>query len=185
MNDVVLSQAHRISNGDADLFQNIIGYNLVNTRSAKLRGKDLSIGEQINFMKNRTTELRSGIRNHFGNKGYHANDVYDKRLYYRGEVEKHSIHYSDQEGHDESPEKGKGDIAFQTSTKNPEDALLFQIDLERFLRSLSEIENLVFLMKLEGFKQYEIAHDLEIGPGKVRQVLLDVGRKCRGWFGLS
>jgi len=88
MDDIILSQANKIANGDPDVVQNILAWNYQNFSNAFEKGRVLSIGEQVNFMKHRAGELRSGIRRDFGHGGYHANeDVHCKNLYYNGEVE--------------------------------------------------------------------------------------------------
>ena len=92
MDNAILSQANRIANGNPDIMQNILAWNFQNYNNAFVKGKQLSIGEQVNFMKHRAGEFRFGIRRDFGYGRYHANeDVFNKKLYYSGEVEIHHV----------------------------------------------------------------------------------------------
>ena len=172
MSPAVLSHARRIANGDADIEQNILACNVQNYRSAQTKGKDLSIGEQVVFMQHRAGEFRSAMRNDFGSKGCTSRDVLNKRLYYQGKVE---IHHIDHEV--EQSEDGKGAITSMTATKNHEANYIFQIDMERFMGALADEERIVFTMRIEGFKQREIAEKLRWKVNAVRKTLFDIGRK--------
>jgi hypothetical protein len=95
-------------------------------------------------MKHRAGECRFGVRRDFGHGRYHANqDVFCKKLYYDGDVEIHHFQYSDASEHSEDV-----CISAFTSVKDAEANVIFQIDFERFLTSLSRIEHDVFLMRL-------------------------------------
>ncbi len=48
MDNVILSQANRIANGNPDVTQNILALNFQNYDAANARGKKLSIG-QVNY----------------------------------------------------------------------------------------------------------------------------------------
>jgi hypothetical protein len=172
MSPAVLSHARRISKGDPDIEQNILACNVQNYRSAQTRGKELSIGEQVVFMQHRAGEFRSGIRNEFGSKGCKSKDVMNKKLYYQGKVE---VHHIDHEV--ENPEGGKGAITAMTSVKNHEANYIFQIDMEIFLGALPDEERMIFVMRIEGFKQREIAEKLRWKVNAVRKTLFDIGRK--------
>ena len=111
MDTSILSQANCIANGDPDIVQNILACNFQNYIGALAKGKKLSIGEQVNFMKHRAGEFRSRYRRDFGHGGYHANeDVHCKKLYYSGEVEIFHIQYADESEHIEDINNGKGEI---------------------------------------------------------------------------
>ncbi len=182
MSPALLSQARRIAHGNPDLEQNILAHNCVNYANAKSRGKVLSIGEQVNFMKHRAGEFRSGIRNNFGARGHKANDVFNKRLYYDGEVELHSFHYEDNGDNEECPENGKGSLTLLTAMRNTEDSCIFRVDLENFLMTLSNRERTIFLKRLEGYKKGELAKTLKLNPTVIRQTLTTVGKKYVLWF---
>ena len=95
MRQEVLSQADRISRGDDDLRQNMLSFNYQNNYNALSRGKKLSIGEQVNFMKMRASELKSGKRYDFGHNRYKgSDDVYNLQRFYNGDVRVLRIHYA-------------------------------------------------------------------------------------------
>ena len=185
MNPIILSQANRIANGDPDVMQNILAWNFQNCAGANARGKMLSIGEQVNFMKHRAGEFRSGVRRDFGHGGYHASqDLFNKKLYHSGEVEIFHFHYSDEAEHSEDINNGKGEISAFTSIKDVEAACIFQVDFEEFLGRLSEKERNIFLKRLEGYTMAEIANDVKLDVATVRNWLKTVGRKFIDWFGI-
>ncbi len=186
MDTSILSQANRIANGDPDIVQNIVACNFQNYISALAKGKKLSIGEQVNFMKHRAGEFRSGYRRDFGHGGYHANeDVHCKQLYYSGEVEIYHFQYSDDADHEESPHDGKGDITSFTSTRDVEASCIFSLDFEMFLASLSEKEKTLFLKRLEGYSIAEIANDVKLDVTTIRRWLTMLGRRYIVWFGIN
>jgi hypothetical protein len=185
MENVIISQANRIARGDPDIMQNILAWNYQNFTNAFVKGKKLSIGEQVNFMKHRAGEYRSGKRRDFGHGGYHANeDVHCKKLYYAGEVEIYHFQYEDDAEHEEDIHNGKGEITSFTSIKDVEAACIFQVDLERFLALLSEKEQTIFLKRLEGFNMAEIANDVKLDVTTVRRWLKTLGRRYILWFGI-
>ena len=186
MDNAILSQANRIANGNPDIAQNILAWNILNCESANVKGKILSIGEQVNFMKHRNGELRSGIRRDFGHGMYHANeDVHKKRLYYAGEVEIHHFQDNDESENEEDVNSGKGEITWFTSVKDVEAAVIFQVDLEKFLSLLTNKERNIFLKKLEGYNNVEIADDLMVDVSTVRRWLKMLCGKYSDWFGLN
>jgi hypothetical protein len=179
LENVILSQANRIANGDQDVLQNILSWNYQNYNSALSKGRALSIGERVNFLKHRAGEYRSGIRRDFGHGRYHANhDVFCKQLYYKGEVEIHHIDYTDCEDIND----GKGAITAFTSIGDSEANVLFQIDFDRFLLSLSDEEQDVFLMRLSGYNIGEIADHIALKINDVRQLLKSAIEKYTSWF---
>jgi hypothetical protein len=157
MDQIILSKAKQISNKDPDIQQNILAWNFQNIKNASAKGKVLTIGEQIKFMRRRASELRAGTRRYYGNNGGHlAKDVFNKNLYYSGKIKLLKIHYTDESGHEEDPDKGRSEIAAFISTKDVEAACIFKLDLEVFLQGLSEMERIILLKKLEGFSIDEI-----------------------------
>ena len=151
MDQIVLQKANQISNKDPDITQNILAWNFQNIKNASAKGKKLSIGEQIKFMRSRAGELKAGTRRYFGNNGGHlAKDVFNKNLYYSGMIKLLRIHYEDDSGNEENPNRGRSEIAAFTSTKDVEAGCIFNLDLEKFLTSLSKIERTILLKKLEG-----------------------------------
>ena len=186
MNPIILSQANRIANFDPDIAQNILAWNILNCESANAKGKTLSIGEQVNFMKHRAGEYRSGIRRDFGHGRYHANeDVHNKKLYFSGEVEIYHLQYEDEADHEESPHDGKGEITSFTSVKDVEAAVIFHVDLEKFLSLLSNEEQTIFLKRLEGFTLKEIAGACKLDVDAVRKWLTKLHGKYIHWFGIG
>ena len=184
MDYVIISQANRIANGDPDIAQNLLAWNFQNFTNAFARGKKLSVGEQIVFMKHRAGELRSGIRRDFGHGGYHANeDVHCRQLYYAGEVEILHFQYHDESENREDVDNGKGEITWFTSVKDVEAAVIFQVDLEKFLSLLSKKEQMVFLKRLEGFTLKEIAGACRLDVDAVRRWLTILYGKYINWFG--
>jgi hypothetical protein len=112
MDQIILSKASQISNKDSDIKQNILAWNFQNLKSAAVKGKKLSIGEQIKFMRRRAGELRAGTRRYFGNNGGHlAKDVFNKNLYYSGKLKLLKIHYTDESGNEENPDKARSQTA--------------------------------------------------------------------------
>ena len=186
MYQIILSQANRVANGDPDTRQNILAFNSQNYQNAFNRGKQLSIGEQVNFMKHRAGELKSGIRKDFGN-GRHstAKDVYNKRLYYSGSVEIMHFHHEDNSDNTEKPESGKGEITSFTSDKDVEAACIFNLDLESFLRRFSRQEQNIFTKRLEGFTLREISTMENCSTVKVRQSLNRIGKSYVQWFAIK
>ena len=86
------SQASRIFNGDKDSTQNALGIAYANYNSCLSRkNRQLSIGELMNFIKYRATELNNDTRPHFGNiSNKRTNDVYFKLAYLDGKVDLHT-----------------------------------------------------------------------------------------------
>ncbi len=169
MQPEIYSQAARIANGDPDLKQNILAMAFQNDQNAKSRGKELSIGEQVNFMKYRAGNLKSGTRYDFGHAHYKASkDVFAKRLYFQGDVEIHHIHYEDDAEHEESPENGKGHINGALSKVNLEDECLLAIDLENFTNLLPVLDREILVRRMAGFNYTEIAEVLKCSTFRVK-----------------
>ncbi|MBD3340632.1 MAG: hypothetical protein GF353_16105 [Candidatus Lokiarchaeota archaeon] len=176
MSPAILSQAKRIANGDTDVLQNILANIFQNCTVASAKGKTLSIGEQVNFMKHRAGELRSGARNHFGNYDRKAGDVYNKHLYYQGKVEINYLHFEDDDG--------KGALTAFTAMKNSEDNYILKIDLENFIDTLSDRERIIFMKRLEGYQHREIADVMNLSLWTIGRKLTDIGRRFIAWFNI-
>lgn len=182
MLNVIYSQARRISKGDPDLLQNILAFNHLNLQSADAKGKCLSIGEQVNFMKHRASELRSGTRHFVGHGQYKGkDDVYSPVPYFRGDIHLHHFDYADSEN-EECIGDGKGELTFTTSIKHLEDELVFQLDLDEFIAMLIPVERQIFVSRLAGYNVDEIADELKIKSTKVREYLRDLGIAFKSWF---
>ena len=164
MQPEIYSQASRIAKGDPDLEQNILAMTYQNNQNAKSRCKDLSIGEQVNFMKFRAGNLKSGTRYDFGHAQYKGSqDVYNKNLYYQGELELHRIHYEDDVEHDELPVPGV------LKKVNLEDECLLAIDLENFIADLPHMDRDILVKRLAGFSFKEIGDVLSCSNFRVRE----------------
>ena len=186
MDQFILQKANQISKNDPDIRQNILAWNFQNLKSAAGKGKVLSIGEQIKFMRRRAAELRSGTRRYFGNNGGHlAKDVFNKNLYYSGKVKLLKIHYEDESGNEENPNRGRSEIAAFTSIKDVEAACIFNMDLEVFLAGLSEMEKTILLKKLEGFSIDEIGEIVNLSRYVVTAQLKNVGKRYGEFAGIG
>lgn len=182
MNSAVYSQAKRIAKGDQDVEQNILAFNHLNRQSALSRGKCLSIGEQVNFMKHRASELRSGARHFVGHGQYKGNDdVYSPVPYYQGKVKIHHFDYADGDN-DENTGNGKGELVYTSSIKHLEDELVFQLDLNTFKSILIPVEKKIFTSRIVGYSVDEIADELNIATSSVRKYLADIGDAFKRWF---
>ena len=186
MDKILLLKAKLISNKDPDIQQNILAWNFQNLKSAAAKGKKLSIGEQIKFMRGRASELRAGTRRYFGNNGGHmAKDVFNKNLYYSGKIQLLRIQYEDESGNLEDPNRGRSEIAAFTSIKNVEAACIFNLDLEVFVCGLSKIEKTILLKKLEGFSIDEIGEIVGLSRYSVTTKLKNIGRRYGEFSGIG
>jgi len=186
MDQIVLQKANQISQGDPDITQNILAWNFQNLKSAAAKGKVLSVGEQVKFMRRRAGELRSGTRRYFGNNGGHlAKDVYNKNLYFSGKIKLLRIHYEDEAGNNEDPNRGRSEIAAFTSIKDVEAACIFNLDLKVFLGGLSEMERTILLKKLEGFSINEIGEIVNLSRYVVTAQLKKIGRRYGEYSGIG
>ena len=146
-------------------------------------GKELSIGEQVNFLKNRASELKSGVRYDFGHRGYKAScDAMNKQLYYKGEVSVLHFEYSDDAEHEERTFNGKGELTSSSSIKHLEDEVLFDVDFQDFLSMLKPIERRIFLGRVAGYKINDIADSVELSVTTVRKWLKDIGKMFVEYF---
>ena len=186
MDQIILSKANLISQGDPDIQQNILAWNFQNLKSAALKGKVLSIGEQIKFMRRCAGELRAGKRRYFGNNGGHlGKDVFNNNLYFSGQLKLLKIHYKNESGNEDNPNRGSSEIAAVTSIKDVEAAYIFNLDLEVFLGELSKTEKTILLKKLEGFSIDEIAGIVNINRYSVTSKLKTIGRSYLEYSGIG
>jgi len=182
MQNSIYSQAKRIARGDPDLEQNILAFNFQNLQSANARGKQLSIGEQINFMKHRAGELRSGTRLPIGHGRYKGNqDVYHPQPYFQGKIQIHHFDYAEGDNEEQTSD-GRGELAYTSSRMHLEDEILFDVDIEQFTSMLSPIEKRVFLSCVAGFNIDEIAEDFAISMSTVKRSLSEIGVAFKEWF---
>ena len=185
MLNVIYSQARRISKGDDDLMQNILAFNHQNLQNAQLKGKYLSVGEQVNFMKHRASELRSGVRHYLGHGRYKGiDDVYSPFPYLHGDIQIHHFDYANGDN-DEQTGDGKGELTFSTSIKHLEDECLFEIDFKQFTSMLTPVERKIFLSRLAGYSIGEIAKEIDLTTSSVRSYLSDIGTAFKSWFLMS
>ncbi|MBC8186316.1 sigma-70 family RNA polymerase sigma factor [candidate division KSB1 bacterium] len=185
MDQIILSKAKRISQNDPDIQQNILAWNFQNNKNASAKGKALSIGEQIKFMRRRAAELRAGKRRYFGNNGGHlAKDVFNKNLYYSGKIKLLKIHYEDESGNEENPNRGRSEIAAFTSIKDVEAGSIFNLDLEVFLDGLSKTEKTILLKKLEGLSIDEIGEIVNLSRYVVTARLKNIGKRYGEFAGI-
>ena len=186
MHEIIYSQANRIARGDQDIEQNILGMLFQNNQNATAKGKVLSIGEQVNFMKYRAGNLRSGSRNDFGHGKYKAwQDVYNKLLYYQGELEIHRIHYEDESGNEEQPESGRGNLNTILAEYHLEDECLSAVDMESFVSGLSEMDRDILVNRLAGFSFKEISRFLNCSVVYVRQRFYDVSGRLLSFMSVE
>jgi len=186
MDQIILQKAYQISKCNQDIQQNILAWNFQNLKNAAAKGKVLSIGEQIKFMRRRAVELRSGTRRYFGNNGGHlAKDVFNKNLYYSGKIKLLKIHYDDDSGNEENPNRGRSEIAVFTSLKDVEAGCIFNLDLEVFLSGLSKTETTILLKKLEGFSINEIGEIVRLSRYSVATKLKNIGRRYGEFSGIG
>ena len=184
--DPVISQAKRLSRGDEDLAQDIAGMACDNYRRCQERGKNLTIGELVMFMKHRSSELRSDERLPFGTpRSKCANDVYRRRNYLNGHVEILSMnHQSKRSGGEEREADDFGEIAALSATRDISDTVLFDIGMEDFLPRLSRRVRKALLLRLQGYKYREIGKRVGYHPDIARDKLKEFGRAFVEYFEL-
>ena len=75
--------------------------------------------------------MKSFLRYDFCHVNYKASeDVYNKQLYFNGELEIHHIQYEEDSEQNEQPENGKGFFTGILAKVNLEDECLLAIDLD-------------------------------------------------------
>ncbi len=175
----IQQQAMRIARGDNDISQDIQAMAYCNYQRALKRGKDLSIGECVNVMKYRAGEIRKGIKLHFGNKSTKTtNDVFNVRNYYNGNVEIVPLEFQQ----NSTGEKGR--YTALTEGRNVSDNVLFAIGFEWFMKRLDSENRKILQLRLENYKQYEIADMIGVNISSVSRRLRMIGKKLIDYFDL-
>jgi len=125
-------------------------------------GKIMELALLIHYMKLRKKEVQIEMR---GYSRTNKTDVFNKRNYYEGKLELHSI--------DNSIFNGEGDTYADIiqDESNLEDFLHYKIDLDTRLSKLSEKEKIIFMMKTEGYKEEEIAQAVSLNEDTVRNFI--------------
>ncbi len=174
------SQASRIFNGDKDGMQDALAMVYLNYTSCLARkNRELSIGECVNFIKHRATELNNGLRPHFGNiTTRRTNDVYFKKTYLRGDVELLSFDFED----GDNEECDKGPLAFQTRVSSDENDILFNIDFAKFRSRLNRVERELLDWLVYGLNPKDISRIMQLKYHDVRTRLNAIGIKFGQFF---
>ena len=174
------SQASRIFNGDKDGMQDALSMTYLNYTSCLARkNRELSIGECVNFMKHRATELNNGSRPHFGNlTTRRTNDVYFRLAYLDGQVERLSFDFED----GENEETDKGSLAYQTRIPSNENDILFNIDFAKFRSRLNRVERELLDWLVYGLNPKDISRIMQLQYHDVRVRLKIIGFKFGQFF---
>ena len=174
------SQSSRIFLGDKDLMQDALAMTYVNYQNCLANyGRQLSIGECVNHIKYRSSELKNATRPHFGNLSEkRTNDVYHRGNYLNGKVERLSFDFFD----DDSEESDHGFVHWISRVKSPESEILFGIDFRNFQGQLSEVERDMLAWRIDGYSVREIANKLEIKQHYARNTLFNIGAKFCEYF---
>ena len=186
ISEPLVAQAYRIAKGNQDHAQDIMAMAYCNHLAAASRGKELSAGELVNFMKHRCGELRQGRRLPFGNKsGRSTGEVYRVSNYLNGNVELLSLNFTGLDGESkEDALDGQGQITAMIATRDMSEDALFEVGMEGFLGSFREWVRHAFLLKVAGYTYKEIARGLCRSPDSVRRHLKLAGRKLIEHFEL-
>ena len=164
--------ANRISWGDKDHKQDLLSLSYANFTSAFSRGRELSLGELVNFMQWRAKDLRSEKHRHFGNLGQNGpKDVYSKVRYYDDKVR--LTHLKGVEGTDDV----LTDSFLKRSTPTA-DKVAFQIDFKRFLTNLPDRDRFILTRRIEGYKVKEISTALGSSSPGISRRLKSIAKKA-------
>jgi len=182
----LMSQATRIAKHDDDLAQDIISMAFMTYNNAQKRGKDLSIGELVNLMKYRASDLRNGNRLPVGNVSEKTTfDVYNTRNYYNGNVELLSLDFSSSDNEcSEDALDGLGELTAATACGDCSANVLFEVGFESFLKRLTHRSRQVFMMRLAGYKRSEIIKSAHICSRTLAASLKRTGRMFIEYFDL-
>ena len=186
ISEPLVAQAYRIARGNQDHAQDILAMAYCNRESASSRGKELSVGELVAFMKHRCGELRQGKRLPFGNRsGRSTGEVYRVSNYLNGNVELLSMNFTSPDGESkEDALDGHGQITAMIATRDICDNALFEVGMESFLAGFSEWVKRAFLLKVAGYSYKEIAKRLCRPPDSIRCRLRHAGREFIAYFEL-
>jgi len=182
----LMSQATRIAKHDDDLAQNIISMAFMTYNNAQKRGKDLSVGELVNFMKYRAGDLRKGKRLPVGSVREKTKlDVYNIRNYFHGHVKLLSLDFStsDNECREDAID-GLGELTAATACRDYSDNVLFEVGFESFIQRLSPRSRQVFMMRLAGYNCSEIIRNVHICSHTLKASLNRTGRMFIDYFEL-
>ena len=161
----------RISRGDEDLKQDLLCFTYTNYCSKLSRGRELTIGELVNFMQLRAGELRSCKLLHFGNKGHKGSkDVYSKLRYFKGDVK--ILHLDGVVGTD--------DLLMDSFNKRAvsiADKIAFKIDFKNFLTELPERDRSILIKRMEGYQLKEISSLFNSTPSGISKRLRRIGKE--------
>ena len=175
----IQQQAMRIARGDNDISQDIQAMAYCNYQRALERGKDSSIGECVNVMKYRAGEIRQGIKLHFGNISTKtSDDIFNIRNYYNGNVEIVPLEFQQ----NSSGEKRR--YAALTEGRNVSDNVLFAIGFDWFMKTLGSENRKILRLRLENYKQREIADMIGVNISTVSRRLRMIGMKFIQYFNL-
>jgi len=182
----LMSQATRIAKHDDDLAQNIITMAFLTYNNAQKRGKDLSIGELVNFMKYRAGDLRKGKRLPIGSVSEKTTqDVYNIGNYFHGNVELLSLDFTSNDNeYSEDALDGLGELTAATACRDYSDNVLFEVGFESFIRRLSPRSRQVFVLRLAGYNRSEIVKNAHICPRTLAASLKRTGRMFIDYFEL-
>jgi hypothetical protein len=172
--DVISSHAKRISRGDQDISQDILGMAYQNFDSCNSRGKVLSVGEVVQYMEYRGKELRSGVRNSLSClKNVHSKrDVFHKQNYFNGDTEVLSLSYEDDNKMDDSD--GKGLISERFASRDFADDLLFDMNLDMFFEHQDKLKRVILDLKTSGYNNKEISKKLKMSIPKLNSTLTSI-----------
>jgi len=177
----IQQQAMRIANGDTDIAQDIKAMAFCTYQRALDRGKDLSVGELVNVMKYRAGEIKQGIKLHFGNISTKTtDDVFNVRNYYNGEVKIVSLDLQRDDGDDNDKER----YTALTASRNLSDNVLFSIGFEWFMKKLDSENRKILQLRLENYKQSEIADMIGLTISTVSRRLRMIAVKFIDYFDL-
>ena len=161
----------RISRGDEDIKQDLLCFTFTNYCSKLSKGRELTLGELVNFMQLRAGELRRCKLRHFGNQGYNGTkDVYSKLRYYNEDVK--LLHLSGSEGTD--------DVlmgSFHRRNIPLADDIAFKIDFKNFLMELSERDRSILIRRMEGYQVKELSSLFSSSPSTISKCLRRIGRE--------
>ena len=178
---ILQQQANRIARGNPDLTQDILSMSYDSYQRAQERGKDLTIGELVNLMKYRAGSLRSGERLSFGNlSSKTTKDVFHKSNYFSGNVEILSLDYEE-----ENPGDGRGIYNSTIATQDFTDAVLFNIQLERFLDHQSCVNQRILKLRYEGYTLGEISKEVGLHSTSVGERLKRIEADFKVYFEMS
>lgn len=182
--DVISSHAKRISKGDQDISQDILGMAYENFDSCNSRGKVLSVGEVVQFMEYRGKELRSGVRNSLSCfKNVHSKrDVFHKQNYFNGDTEVLSLSYEDNKMDDSD---GKGLIIERFASKDFADDLLFDMSLDMYFKHQDKFKRDILDLKTSGYNNKEISKKLRISKYKLNIILTSIRMELIEFFEMS